>query len=134
MRDVFDRLRYHTQMHSSAAARKRLTTWLALLAMWLLVCVPTVSQMVAAHEASEPVAELCSGSTASAVQQEHPAATLAKCGYCDFVGTHPVLPALAAAVLSSPALAPLAVAALFDAFIPVFSFQAGHPRDPPRRA
>lgn len=81
------------------AARQRLTAWFALLAMWLVVCLPPVSQVLASRQAREPVAELCSGSTASVGQQGqagHHATTLAKCGYCDLLGTHPLLSSVTA--------------------------------------
>ncbi|MFC4705955.1 DUF2946 domain-containing protein [Paraburkholderia caffeinitolerans] len=125
-------------MHSSAAARQRLTAWFALLAMWLVVCLPPVSQVLASRQAREPVAELCSGSTASAGQLEqagHHATTIAKCGYCNLLGTHPLLSSVTATAPSwlPPAQQVLAAAA-FDALVPIFACRTGHPRDPPLHA
>jgi hypothetical protein len=131
-------LRYHARMHSSAVTRKRLTAWLALLAMWLVVCLPAVSQILAAHQAREPVAELCSGSAASVAQARQPGhqiATLTQCGYCDFLGAHPALSSFTAAAQSWLPLVQRAVSTPeTDALVPLFAFQAGHPRDPPRSA
>jgi len=124
-------------MHSTAA-RKRLTAWLALLAMWLIVCLPALSQVLAAHQAHEPFAELCSGSATSLGHPPTPVnhePALGKCGYCDFLGTHPAHSSLTAA--TPPWLPPVqrAVAVLaVDALLPIFAVQAGHPRDPPRSA
>jgi len=122
-------------MHSTAA-RKRLTAWLALLAMWLIVCLPTVSQVLAARQAHEPIAELCSGSASSLGYQPTPLnhePPLGKCGYCDFLGTHPANLSLTAAAQPWQPPVQRAVAVLaVDALLPIFAVQAGHPRDPPR--
>lgn len=40
--------------------RIRLTAWLGLIAMWLIVLAPAVSQFVAAAQASDPEAVICS--------------------------------------------------------------------------
>lgn len=118
------------------AARQRLTAWFALLAMWLVVCLPPVSQVLASRQAREPVAELCSGSTASVGQQGqagHHATTLAKCGYCDLLGTHPLLSSVTATAQSwLPPVQRVLAASALDAVVPVFACRTGHPRDPPR--
>ena len=88
-------MRYHARMSSSAANRKRLSTWLALLAMWLVVVMPDVSQIVASLHAREPVAELCSGGTATDHAAAHPLGSLAQCGYCDLLHVHTPLPSVA---------------------------------------
>lgn len=125
-------------MHSIAAARNRLSAWLALLAMWLIICAPAVSQVLAARQAREPVAELCSGSAAFAAQGQragHQTPTLAKCGYCDFVGTHPAhLSPTALAQPWLPLVQHTVAAPAVDTLVPIFTVQAGHPRDPPRSA
>ncbi|WP_434668410.1 DUF2946 family protein [Paraburkholderia sp. A3BS-1L] len=105
--------------------------------MWLVVCLPAASQVLASRQAQSPVARLCSGSTASAGQQGQPChhtATLARCGYCDFLGTHPALSSLTATEQPRPPSGQRALAApAIDAVLITFTFQAGHPRDPPRR-
>ena len=125
-------------MHSTATKRNRLTAWLALLAMWLIVCMPAVSQVLAARQAREPVAELCSGSAVSATQGQQAGrqtTTLARCGYCSFLGTHPAHSSLTAAAQPwLPRVQRTVVVPAVDALIPIFAVQAGHPRDPPRSA
>jgi len=68
--------------------------------MWLVVVMPDVSQIVASLHAREPVAELCSGSTASDHAAAHPMGSLARCGYCDLLHVHT---ALASVAISSSA-------------------------------
>jgi len=109
-----------------------------LLAMWLIVCLPMVSQVLAAQQAHEPFAELCSGSAASATQGQqagHRTTTLARCGYCSFLGTHPAHSSLTASAQPWLPRVQRAVAVpAVNALIPIFAVQAGHPRDPPHSA
>jgi hypothetical protein len=124
-------------MFTSAASRKRLSAWLALCAMWLAVCMPAASQMVASLQAREPVAELCSGLgvTAHQHEHEHAAGTLARCGYCDLLNVHSTLPGVAATPLTWLPLAWLAVVVpAASPLIRLVPFRSGHPRDPPRHA
>lgn len=81
----------------TASLRNKLVAWLGLAAMWLAVCAPVVSQVMARHGASDPIARfavLCSASgTAQLAPSEraqdagagpaHGAADHWKaCGYC----------------------------------------------------
>ncbi|NIF65194.1 23S rRNA (adenine(2030)-N(6))-methyltransferase RlmJ, partial [Burkholderia sp. Cy-647] len=94
-------------------SRTRFTAWLGLLAMWLIVLAPLVSQLLAAHRADDPtVAAICSTAHApsqsmamsmpmpadSAMQMDH-TDPLAACGYCDLLADHLVLPSLPPAPL-----------------------------------
>ncbi|WP_322034007.1 DUF2946 domain-containing protein [Paraburkholderia sp. J76] len=126
---------YHARMSSSAANRKRLSTWLALLAMWLVVFMPDVGQIVASLHAREPVAELCSGGAAPDHAPSHPIGSIAQCGYCDLLHVHTPLPGVAIAT-------PVAHAGASHAFaVPSRDFTAriegwrpDHPRAPPLSA
>lgn len=109
----------------SPTTRKRLTAWLGLAAMWLAVCMPVVSQMLAAHRAEQARlldVAFCSvdGATrtlsialvASAHTHESDAGHGAAmshaahenqgdvCGYCSLLANHPplVMPALTGAI------------------------------------
>jgi guanyl-specific ribonuclease Sa len=123
-----------TTLHRHA----RLTAWLGLIAMWLVVCAPLVSQLVVAARAQEPVAALCSATTPSAVSTASSAhydaapGSLAACGYCDLLATHsamPSLPPVAVQVLTLVVILVLAV--LSVRFTPLGAFPSGRPRAPP---
>jgi hypothetical protein len=107
----------------SLTARKRLTAWLGLAAMWLAIFAPVISQVLAAHRAEQarlPDVAFCTvdGTTpslslaAAATAHAHDAANGAHvthathdsqgdaCGYCSLLATHPplVMPAPTGAV------------------------------------
>ncbi|WP_322882102.1 DUF2946 domain-containing protein [Pandoraea sputorum] len=109
----------------TSSSRKRLTAWLGLAAMWLAICMPIVSQGLAAHRAGQARvldAAFCTvdGAThaSSAVlvagtAHGHDDATHGAgmshaahenqgdlCGYCSLLANHPplVMPALAGAI------------------------------------
>ncbi|MFJ2991175.1 DUF2946 domain-containing protein [Pandoraea sp. NPDC087047] len=109
----------------SLTSRKRLTAWLGLAAMWLAVCMPVVSQVLAAHRTEQarlldvafcsvdgaprtlPVAMVASahahdsdamhGASMSHTAHERQGDV---CGYCSLLANHPplVMPALTGAV------------------------------------
>ncbi|MCO4876621.1 DUF2946 domain-containing protein [Paraburkholderia caribensis] len=115
----------------TSRARKHRAAWLGLIAMWLIVFVPLVSQLVALAEASEPFAVNC-----SAIGEESPShhatnESLSACGYCDLIAQQafavpPAPPAEAATVL----LATVATLA-HPLFITIRDYPSGRPRDPP---
>ncbi len=126
-------------------SRNRLTAWLGLVAMWLVVFAPVVSQMLVSNRADEPIAALCSAlqsvqpgaanhaghADATAVHLSHDDA-FGACGYCHLLQHHVAMPAVAA----TPA--PLAVAiagtappTLSTRFTPLGAFPSGRPRAPP---
>ncbi|MCE4059478.1 DUF2946 domain-containing protein [Pandoraea sputorum] len=109
----------------TSSSRKRLTAWLGLAAMWLAICMPIVSQGLAAHRAGEARvldAAFCTvdGAThassamlVAATAHGHDNATHGAgmshaahesqgdlCGYCSLLANHPplVMPALAGAI------------------------------------
>jgi Na+(H+)/acetate symporter ActP len=114
-------------------ARTRPTAWLGLIAMWLIVCVPLISQLVAAHRAHEPVALLCSAtSSGSDAHQGMQEGMLTACEYCDLLTTHAAMPPIPAVSLPLFALVAIAaIPALFLRFTPLGAFPSGRPRAPP---
>lgn len=110
-----------------------LTAWLGLVAMWLIVLAPLVSQLVAAQHAHEPDAPLCSAlqSPQSTPHLSHDDA-FGACGYCHLLEHHVAMPSVAA-----PELLAVRVVALDEPAppvtrdIPLGAFPSGRPRAPP---
>ncbi|WP_277429944.1 DUF2946 domain-containing protein [Trinickia sp. Y13] len=133
-------------------SHRRLTAWLGLFAMWLVLSAPIVSQVLAhqqrhahAHALShhmqdrsteQACAELQLGAQSGDLTDrgdhlEKTPATSA-CGYCDLLATHAALPALAPA---APAAVVLVAFAAFlaptERAIPLGAFPSGRAREPP---
>jgi hypothetical protein len=138
--------------------RKTMTVWLGLLAMWLIVFAPVISQMVLASRLANPPMPYCSAtasSTDSATSapapmsmsmsmqmpmsmpmtpgmHHDPVKMLSACGYCDLLADHMVLPSIP---LTLPAITFLillaSVAVLSTRFTPLGAFPSGRPRGPP---
>jgi hypothetical protein len=112
--------------------RTFLTAWLGLIAMWLIVLAPLVSQLVMAARANEPDAALCSVTQAETMQHHGAGASLDACGYCDLLADHVPMPTLpAAALIATVLLAGIAVPTLSTRFTPLGAFPSGRPRGPP---
>jgi hypothetical protein len=125
-------MRYHARMSSSAATRQCLCTWLALLAMWLVVLMPDVSQIVASLHEREPIAELCSGGTTSDHAISHPLGSIAQCGYCDLLHVHTPLPGVASpAPVAQMGATPAAAAPSRNLIVRFEGWRPDHPRAPP---
>ncbi|HTR08598.1 MAG TPA: DUF2946 domain-containing protein [Paraburkholderia sp.] len=109
------------------------TTWLGLIAMWLLVLAPLVSQLIVAHRAFDPDTVWCSATSPG--QSDHTAThegVLSACGYCDLLATYATLPPLPAVILPLLALVIVAVLpALQTRFTALGAFPSGRPRAPP---
>jgi hypothetical protein len=129
-------------------SRKHFTAWLGIIAMWLVVIVPTVSQLVAAAGVQDLVLPICSLSFDGSGQQEmvvhhvptgdqhsSQAGDLSACGYCNLLEHHATLPTV---MPPQPAAMPLVVVAtvapLSTSFTPTGAFPSGRPRDPPRNS
>ncbi|CAE6808856.1 hypothetical protein R69888_05565 [Paraburkholderia haematera] len=122
-----------------------MTAWLGLIAMWLVVFAPVVSQMLVSNRAHEPFAALCSAlppgnpNLASQSAQAGPAPVqlshddaFGACGYCHLLEHHVAMPGVAAAEPPAAfALAGTAPPALSTRFTPLGAFPSGRPRDPP---
>jgi hypothetical protein len=117
--------------------RKRLTAWLGLIAMWLVVLAPVVSQLVAFERAEQPTAALCSavqpGGTSDHGHSADPlGASLGACGYCDLLATHAALPSMPVTAMPVLIIVVLGtVATLATRFTPLGAFPSGRPRAPP---
>ncbi|CAG4894610.1 hypothetical protein R54767_01776 [Paraburkholderia gardini] len=122
--------------------RNRMTAWLGLIAMWLIVFAPVVSQMVASNRLNEPTAALCSalhpqGATQLAQASPAPvhlshADAFGACGYCHLLEHHVALPGVASfAPVASFEIARAAPSTLSTRFTPLGAFPSGRPRDPP---
>ncbi|MGF6771512.1 hypothetical protein P3T18_003999 [Paraburkholderia sp. GAS199] len=126
-------------------ARNRMTAWLGLVAMWLVVFAPVVSQLLVSNRAHEPIAILCSalqspdsnpGAHAAPgqpapVHLSHDDA-FGACGYCHLLEHHVPIPGVA--VVATPAalaLSGVAPPVLSTRFTPLGAFPSGRPRDPP---
>ncbi len=122
----------------------RLFAWLGLAAMCLLVAAPTISWLVgpASRDVAVPVClstDQVDGATAQAdyhiqVGAHHDGSTdaLDACGYCGLLADHSALPAVPPA---APAVLLLALVLLaaprWIRHVPLGTFPAGRPRDPP---
>ncbi|MBK3838343.1 DUF2946 domain-containing protein [Paraburkholderia aspalathi] len=126
-------------------SHNRMTAWLGLIAMWLVVFAPVVSQMLVSNRANEPFAALCSAlqpasqSLVNQSTQAKPAPVhlshddaFGACGYCHLLQHHVAMPTVAA-VEPPPALALAGTVppALSTRFTPLGAFPSGRPRGPP---
>lgn len=118
----------------SFRARTRLTAWLGLIAMWIIVLAPIVSQLVVAAHAQDPVAALCSVAQPPAGEAHYgrQGDPLAACGYCDLLADHPAIPAVPMPTLLLVVLVVAMVAPVLSTrFTPLGAFPSGRPRGPP---
>jgi hypothetical protein len=112
--------------------RKHLAAWLGLIAMWLVVLAPAVSQLVVSLHQREPVAAVCSDAQPAGIGHVAPAGPLSACGYCDLLASHPVGPAVPPAAPSVLVLVVLLAATILSTrFIPLGAFPSARPRAPP---
>ena len=127
----------------TSRAHKRLTAWLGLLAMWLIMLAPTVSHI--AHAAPELVTSICSTTDGSQgphtvlverirVGEHHDSQTdlLNVCGYCELLAHNAVLLSVPP---PQPAVTPLLLTTIVTPlnmrFTPIGAFPSGRPRGPP---
>jgi hypothetical protein len=114
-------------------AHRHLTAWLGMIAIWLIMLAPIVSQLVVAARNSEPVAALCTAATPSThAQQPTHGDGMVACGYCDLLASHAAVPTVAPPL---PVLVMLvtivALPILSTRFTPLGAFPSGRPRAPP---
>ncbi|KVQ28102.1 hypothetical protein WL99_28555 [Burkholderia cepacia] len=111
--------------------RNRLTAWLGLFAMWLIIFAPIVSQGLIAQERNSPFAPICSAESPPDAGNHVLAVHLDSCGYCDLLAHHVPAPSLA--------LPPLQAVARYAIELPAASLEfvfrdvrrAARPRDSP---
>jgi len=120
-------MKLRTRIHTVA--------WLGIIAMWLVVFAPLVSQWLASARAADTIGigTICSAVTSESAGTKHQGSSdpLSACGYCNLLAHHVPAPATA------PALAPIVVVLASIAIsappvvVPYAQFPSGRPRDPP---
>jgi hypothetical protein len=117
----------------SVHARKHLIAWPGLVAMWLIVLAPLVSQLVvAAHRDVTTEGVFCSAAQphGSAALHDH-GNGFAGCGYCNLLADHAAVPPAPAALPALFVLSTPAVMALSLQHVPFGPFPSARPRAPP---
>jgi hypothetical protein len=114
-------------------ARKHTVAWLGLLAMWLVVLTPLVSQLIATARADGPFGAMCSAvkSEGSAPAHDVSPDQLSACGYCDLFAHHVPAPNVPPPALFANVFVARAQVSIPSAFVPYAAFPSGRPRDPP---
>lgn len=136
-------------------SRTHLTAWLGLIAMWLVVFAPIVSQLIEQSRSHQDAVvactemnmgdmhmssmqmgnmHMCSAASHAADAGHHAssATTMAACGYCDLLATHAAMPALASAAEAAYVLLTFSAAPVLSTrFTPIGAFPSGRPRAPP---
>jgi hypothetical protein len=117
-------------------AHRRLTAWLGLFAIWLIVLAPTVSRMLETQR--HLPALICSASglanghhntSAADIHDDDP---LQACDYCGLLAHNTVLLTAPPAQLTVTLLVQHTVVTPLDTrFVPVGAFPSGRPRGPP---
>jgi Protein of unknown function (DUF2946) len=112
-------------------SRKLMTAWLGLVAMWLIVFAPLVSQGLASHDAYPPA--VCSAHEAhDAEAHRHVLADhLSACGYCNLLAHQALAPASALPQWRSAARYRFAEPLPRYPFASRKAFPAARPRDSP---
>jgi len=121
-------MKLRTRIHTVA--------WLGLIAMWLVVFAPLLSQLLVSAHADAPLGVICSAAAGEPATNRHQVShdPLSACGYCNLLAHH--VPAPAGVFAPQPIRLVLA-AAVFAApptFVPYTEFPSGRPRDPPLAA
>jgi hypothetical protein len=121
--------------------QKRLTVWLGLIAVWLLVVAPLVSHFLVATRASATTDILCSATLQPENRDygnvdgnpQHPSAPHSDaCGYCSVLEHHGIAPgAPLVTIYLSCLVVAFSVVTLVLGFTPVGAFPAARPRAPP---
>src|SRR5260370_36098981 len=112
-------------------ARKHTVAWLGLIAIWLVVLAPLVSQLVAWARSHEPIAITCSAVHGEGTAHHASADPLSACGYCDVFGHHVPAPAVPPAQLVATVVLASTQIVAPPPFTPFAAFPSGRPRDPP---
>jgi hypothetical protein len=103
-----------------------------MIAIWLIILAPVVSQLIVAAGNSEPVAVMCTATAPSAGTQPAHGNGMVACGYCDLLATHATLPTIAPPLAVLVTLVTIvALPILSTRFTPLGAFPSGRPRAPP---
>jgi hypothetical protein len=113
--------------------RVHTVAWLGLIAMWLLVFAPLLSQLLVSAQAGTPLGIICSASAGPQTGSPHPVSSdsLNACGYCNLLAHHAPLPTVPASPPTAQLVLAVALVAPHSTFIPYAVFPSGRPRDPP---
>ena len=114
-----------------AYRRNRLTAWLGIFAMWLIVFAPIVSQGLVSRDPNTPFARICSADGPPGGGNHAHTIHLNACGYCDLLMHHvpapsPALPRLQASQSYGVAQPEPVIAVVYRDVFP-----AARPRDSP---
>ena len=107
--------------------------WLAMVALWLTIVAPVISQAMP----SAPSFDLGAWCTGHGLSDQHPAtpgdplAHTDKCGYCGLLGHSPLLPGVANLTLASVDLLAQAPVLATVTAEPAPRLLSAHPRGPP---
>ncbi|MGU7773884.1 DUF2946 domain-containing protein [Burkholderia sp. MR1-5-21] len=115
----------------TARSRNRLTAWLGIFAMWLVVFAPIVSQGLAARDGHTPTAPICSVDRQSDADNHAPAVHFDACGYCDLLAHHVPAPASAMPQLHAVESYGVEQPSVSLAFVSRDVRRAARPRDSP---
>ncbi|MFP3801224.1 DUF2946 domain-containing protein [Paraburkholderia sp. SIMBA_027] len=127
----FTQVSYYARMTEFARVRKQSGTWLALLAMCLIVFAPLISQFSAAERGQTPSPIVCSASGHAAASQPHDAGDLSACGYCNLLATSAPPPLVMAMTSKFPQLTAILATPARRAVLSWIAYLAGYPRAPP---
>ncbi|WP_322786894.1 DUF2946 domain-containing protein [Paraburkholderia acidipaludis] len=109
-----------------------MTAWFGMIAIWLIVLAPVVSQLIVAARNAEPVAAMCAATTPSTDTRPGHGNGMVACGYCDLLADHATLPTIAPPLPILVMLVTLvALSVPSTRFTPLGAFPSGRPRAPP---
>lgn len=114
-----------------AHRRNRLTAWLGVFAMWLIVFAPIVSQGLVTHDRHTPLAPICSADGQPDGGNHAYAVHLNACGYCDLLMHHVPVPSPAVPGLQASESYGVVQPATPIVFVYQDVFPAARPRDSP---
>ncbi|MBU6486527.1 MAG: DUF2946 family protein [Burkholderiales bacterium] len=112
---------------------RRLTAWLGILAICLVIVVPLISQW-RASKAADVEAIGCSGHRHDDTAETHHALHFRACGYCHFFARLPVIGGTPTAALELTAVFSDTVAPSPDFAARITRFRHAYPRAPPETA
>ncbi|NTZ86095.1 DUF2946 domain-containing protein [Burkholderia metallica] len=111
--------------------RNRMTAWLGLFAMWLIIFAPIASQGLIAQERNSPFASICSAESQPDAGNHVLAVHLDSCGYCDLLAHHVPAPSAALPQLQAIAHYNVARPSASPTFVWRDVFPTARPRDSP---
>jgi hypothetical protein len=111
---------------------RRLTAWLGMIAISLIVLMPVASQLIVAARINNPLTQVCTAEMPSSSTGHEHGASMSACGYCDLLAHQSVLPTLAAPLSILVLIVAIAALPVLSVrFTPLGAFPSGRPRAPP---